>query len=284
MAADHRPQLLGDERPHVRSIPAFFINRTQDGQRRTAMLAELHKARLAAERVRGIDGLAVPSDLRPYFFDGDRLVSRLSAGEVGCYASHLAVAKLIYERQLDFGLVLEDDAILPADLASTISEVLDKVAWGWDFIQLGSDPRHAVKPIAALANNRALVQYSRLPAGAIAYLISADGARKFLAPFKRQWPVDTDFRQPWMFDWRAYGVAPKLIDHNSTLASAVLERGERSRLRRGFKLPSTHNPTGNPLHTPEGAFFNLRRLGVRWWSWCTLQNAMRRLGLAHHRP
>jgi hypothetical protein len=120
-------------------LPAFYINRDCDDDRRAAVELELCNADLAAERICGVDGLSVPPDLRKYFFDADRLVSRLRPGEVGCYASHLKALSLIVERELEYALVLEDDARLPRDLTQTIKTILTTLPKEWDFVHLCGD-------------------------------------------------------------------------------------------------------------------------------------------------
>ena len=277
---DCKPQLAADAAPDVRWpswLPVFFINRDCDGERRQRIEGELAKAHLAGERVKAADGLAVDPGLRPYFFNGDRLASKLSPGEVGCYASHLSISQLILQRGVDHALVLEDDAVLPANLGAIMLDLLDKLPWDWDLVHLCQDPTHAIKPVARLMQSRLLVRYSRVPPSTVGYLIRRSGAKKFLAPGLRLWPVDTDLRQPWQFEMSVYGVAPKVIAHADDLHSAVLAFGERSRLRRGMRRPAANYPVGNPLHTSHGAFYNFRTLGPLWWAHCWWQNTLRRL-------
>ena len=42
--------------------------------------------------------------------------SRLSPGEVGCYASHLLAYEIIMKRDLKHAIILEDDIIIDRDL------------------------------------------------------------------------------------------------------------------------------------------------------------------------
>src|SRR5262245_54308049 len=97
-------------------VPVFYINRVADTERPSAITRYLRLARLPAERISGIEGAAVPGHFRHMFFTGQRLHSALRPGEIGCYASHLTVMRLIVERGLPYALVLEDDAVLPVDL------------------------------------------------------------------------------------------------------------------------------------------------------------------------
>ncbi len=244
------------------------------------MERELFAARMPAERVAAVEGMSVPPELADYFRVKQDGAPSLSPGEVGCYASHLKVARRVLDEGLDYALVLEDDAILPVTLRGDLDEILSSVPHGWDIVHLSNNPTRAFRPLKEMRGHRKIVSYSRVPAGAIGYLISSRGAEKLLAPRVCTWPIDTDFRQPWEFGLSIYGVVPKLIAHNDALKSVLLEYGERSRRRRGIRRPTLRHPLGNPLHTPQGAWFNIRSLGPSWWALCLLQNIGGRLARA----
>lgn len=257
----------------------FYINRDCDDDRCQALEDELVKAGITAERIGGVDGLNVPASLRPYFFSGDVLHGTLRPGEVGCYASHLLAMQTIAERDLSFAIVLEDDAVLPPDFQSSVAEVLSALPPSWDIVLLYGTPTRAVKPVATLgAQLGKLVRYSRVPSGAVAYLINPRGARKLLARRKIDWPIDTDFRRPWAFGLEIFGVLPQLVSHSAELSSAIQKLGGRARRRRGVPRPKPGNWTGNPLHSPIGIYYNIEKLGLRWWLSCLVQNASARIG------
>ncbi len=258
----------------------FYINRDRDKGRRECIEWYLREAGIDVERINAMEGLDLPGSLVHFFYDGDTQSSRLSLAEVGCYASHLMAASIVVDRGLEHALVLEDDAEFSPDLAQSLENILASLPAGWDLVHLSGDPSsHATKPVARLEQSRTLVRYSRVPRGTVAYLISRTGAKKFLTPSQRVWPVDTDLRQPWRFGLQIYGVVPAVVDHSGRFASSIAKgaKDERSRLRRGLPLPSRHCWTGNPLHTPLGLYFNLGTLGPLWWARCWLQNAHRRI-------
>ncbi|CAN1725077.1 glycosyl transferase, family 25 [Hyphomicrobium sp. 1Nfss2.1] len=258
------------------SIPTFFINRDCDEDRRGSVCAHLSGANMTAERIPGVEGLNVPGQFREFFFEGPALHSKLKPGEVGCYASHLVAMQRMLDQDLEYALILEDDAILPTDAAEIVRGVIASMPKGWDLVHLCKDSNRAVKIISALDGDRKLVRYSRVPETTTGYLVSRSGARKFLKPMKRYWPIDTDFRQPWRFGLDIYGVTPCFIKPEG-FASAIHLMGNHSRLRRGLPLPSRYCWTGNPLHTPSGVLFNLRTLGPLTWGRCALRNGTRRI-------
>lgn len=263
----------GDDFP----LPTFYINRDCDNERRASIEQQLKGASIVPHRITGVDALAVPDELRDYFFEGDKLISPLNPGEVGCYASHLRALATIIERDLDYGLVLEDDALVPTNMKEIARDLFAHLPLGWDVVHLCGDARRAVKPITQLADDRMLVRYSRIPSGAFGYLVSRAGAAKLLKPMKRFWPYDTDLRRPWLFNLQVYGVDPKVIKHGGTAASVIIAVGGRSRARRGLPIPSRGAWTGNPLHCPEGVFFNFKTLGPAWWFRCWKKNIASRL-------
>jgi len=256
--------------------PALYINREVDKDRRASIESELSNAGIRGERICGVDGLAVPPAFTGYFFEGDRLHSKLKPGEVGCYASHLKALSVVVERGIAYALILEDDALLTRDLTQTIDNILANVPEDWDMVYLCREPEHVTKPVACLKQSRMLVRYSRVPATTTGYLISRAGAEKFLVPLKRYWPVDTDIRQPWRFKLEIYGVVPSIVSV-AGFDSSIHALGNHSRGRRGIPMPSRHCWTGNPLHTPQGLYFNLKALGPRWWMTCFLRNTHRRV-------
>jgi glycosyl transferase family 25 len=257
----------------------FYINRDCDEARRAFIERNLREAGVDAERIPAVEGLAVPRSQVQFFYDDDTQSSRLNPGEIGCYASHLMAASIVVDRGLEHALILEDDAEFSPEFAQSLENILASLPASWDLVHLSGVPSHATKPVARFEQTGALVRYSRVPSGTVAYLISRTGAKKFLTPSRRYWPVDTDMRQPWRFGFEIYGVVPAVVQHNQRFHSTIAQgpKGERSRLRRGLPKPSRHCWTGNPLHTPQGLYFNLKALGPRWWMKCFLRNAQRRV-------
>lgn len=255
----------------------FYINRESETVRRAVIERSLKDVGLDGEHILAVEGLLVPPRLRPYFFTDGVLHSRLKPGEVGCYATHLTVMQLVVDRNLDSALVLEDDATLPGNVGAVLDTILVNLPSGWDLVHLCKDPCRATKHIKDLRGDLALVRYSRVPATTTGYLISRSGAQKFLRECKRYWPIDTDFRQPWRYGLEVYGLSRKFIYPNDVFASSIHAMGGRSRLRRGLPIPNRYCWTGNPLHSPLGFWFNLRRLGLRGWAACAIDNGARRV-------
>lgn len=245
-------------------IPAFFINLDQHTDRRQFIESQLAAARIRAERIPGIDGNNLPAAFLPYFQHG-----LLSPGEIGCYASHLRAWRTIVERDLPHALVLEDDVQIDKDANQLLSELLRVLPSGWDYVHMDGRSRNrgfAARPLKQLIGNHDLVRYARIPDGAVAYLISYQGAQKLLVPRNRSAPVDTDIRRPWHWGLDLYGVTnPPFRPAN--FPSTIETRGGRSRRHHRDWL-------GSGFRSPQSFAFNLRKLGPYWWVRCLAENAL----------
>lgn len=194
------------------------INLDRDTERMAHMRRELDSAGLLYERFSALRGEALPTDIARYFPVG----VDLSPGEIGCYASHLAIMKQIVrgERSAPL-LVLEDDVGLPPDLGAVLDRLIAALPTRWDIVRLSYPTKLVMRPIAALGAGRHLVRYSRVPTTTGAYLLSGTGARKFLAERPRRAPVDHDLRHVWDWDLDTYGVSPPLIAHEVLGVSSI---------------------------------------------------------------
>jgi glycosyl transferase family 25 len=233
-------------------LPAFYINLDRDVARRAAIERELQQIGLKAERIAGVDGERVPPNLQPFFFENGVRVSRLSSGEVGCYASHLTAMQLILDRALEWALVIEDDVRLHSRLTDIVKAAIACAPSDWDFIKLCRYPPLGGKPIAKLAAGRTLVRYCRIPNSTGGYLVSKAGAKKLLARHPKTIPIDSDMRRPWLSGLEVFGVTPPVTPHDRTLPSSIETRGG------GVKGRYKH--TGRK----QEMLYNYRRLGPLW--------------------
>ena len=203
-------------------MEAFLINLDHSADRLRYMQAQFSRLKLDVERVSAIWGLNVPDWLAPEFED-----TNLTPGEVGCYASHLIACQMIVAQELPYALVLEDDTELSDDFPGICASLLPWHApKGWDCIHLATAYKVAVKRVSGLTNERDLVRFIRQPSGTTAYLISNQGARKWLAPRQRRLPADVDNRQTWP-EGNVYGVYPPLGKPSPQFRSIIEARGAR---------------------------------------------------------
>jgi glycosyl transferase family 25 len=150
------------------------------------------------------------SDAHPY--DPERSIRRwgrhLTASEVGCAASHLAVIKEAGGNQdYDWTLVLEDDVVLDPkfDLRGATLMCDDL---GLDYLRLYA---RLLAPLHTLAwiDQRQLIRFRRSPMGCQAYLISRKGAAQAAARTPRiEYPVDWEMDRFWHNGLANYALYP----------------------------------------------------------------------------
>jgi glycosyl transferase family 25 len=208
----------------------FVINLDRDRERLTHMIAEAARVGLSFERFAAVDGKSLGADLHDQFFSADGPHEpALTAGEIGCYASHLRIHQALAEVG-ECALVLEDDVRLSDDIVDAIEAARDRLA-DWDIIRLSNETKSVVLPVASLPGGRELVRYWTVPNGAGAYLISRTGAIKFLESFERRTlPVDEDLRRPWLCDLDTYGILPPVAEPDVLDFSRIDSMGRDRRL------------------------------------------------------
>jgi len=199
--------------PHI-----IVINLDRDTGRMAHMRAEFDRLSLQYERFAALRGDTLPPALARYFPFG----VQLSPGEIGCYASHLAIMQRLASGELPSPLlVLEDDVGLPPDLPQALEALVGALPASWDIVRLSYHTKLLVRRVAPLGAQRHLVRYSLVPTTTGAYLISPSGARKFLAERPRHLPIDHDLRRVWEWDLDTYGVSPPLIRHEVLDRSSI---------------------------------------------------------------
>jgi glycosyl transferase family 25 len=172
-------------------VRALYINLDRQPGRRASIEAQGARLGLALERIPAVDGRAIPEAERARLVPPDA-DPPLSASEVACTMSHMEAWRSIAASADPWGLVLEDDVFLAADLAAWAGDP------GWippdaEVVRLASSHR----PVRLDASptlergGRALVRLRSPALDLGGYLISARHAAAALAhprPFAR--PVD----------------------------------------------------------------------------------------------
>jgi|CXWL01.1.fsa_nt_gi glycosyl transferase family 25 len=197
------------------------INLDRDTDRLAHMQHQFARIDLSFERFAAINGADIPQPLRGYFQHiEDR--SPLSAGEIGCYASHLQICRSMADGSLPSPLcVLEDDVELPPDFAVTLNLLLERLPANWDIVRLSNDTKRAVMPVDRLGGRFRLVRYTNVPGSTGASLISRTGAEKFLKRQVRTLPVDQDLRRVWAWNLNTFGVTPAPVRRDVLGASTI---------------------------------------------------------------
>jgi len=218
----------------------FVINLDRSSDRWRFMREQADALSLDIERISAIDGLAVPEAMRWEFLGpAGAIHSKLSEGEVGCYAAHLVVHQRIIDADLPHALILEDDSILPNDISQIAGEAVAFCPMNWDIIHLSSVfKERKVIPVSALGAGRHVVRHTRLPANTWGYLVSQAGARKLREPGLRVRPIDMEFRYAWMRGLEIYGVSPAPVRNQEQFATTIDSDGRAKSAPKGQWAPS----------------------------------------------
>lgn len=215
----------------------FVINLDEDRERLDHIDRQLAALGMRYRRFPAYRGHALPDWLRGQFVDaGGTPHSPMTAGEIGCYASHLGVYRTIVEERIAGPImVLEDDAAIGEAFAEVVA-ALDRLPSDWGIVRCSSTPKAAFVPVGNLTPHIEVVQYWRIPMNTTCYLITRTAAERFLAAMsKRTRPLDKDLRRFWEVDLKTYGLVPPPIRARGG-ASSIDSLGERE-ARDGPRFP-----------------------------------------------
>lgn len=265
--------------------PVFLINLDRDPDRLAFMDAALEKLGLEFTRIPAVLGLAMPEWVKPYFLDSaGAIASKLRVGEVGCYASHLVVARRMVDEAIPAALVFEDDLELPADFAALIAETLRLAPAGWDIIRLSNPPKAPYVPVADLPGGCDLALYARVPNNTGASLLSLSGARKLLRPGPRDLQIDEHLRRPWDLGMETYGIVPAPIRSNIFDASTIDAMDQRGLGREGLLEKLARRRVASPGMALQHFSWQIAHLGAIGWLGATFRgladSLSRKLGSA----
>lgn len=238
-------------------IGVAVINLDKDHDRLAHMTQQFERAGVHFERFSAVCGFAVPDALRHCFFDvAGQPTPSLKPGEVGVYASHLALQHQLLERgDIDALVIFEDDCEIAPDFGALLSALSARKA-DFDILRLSNPSKAAWLDQGTLCPGRHLVTYARVPNNMGCYLITREGARKTTA-FQgiRRFAIDEDFRRPWEMELETRGVLPPPVRANIFETSSIDAMGDRALGRESFlaKLKRRHWPS------PAGL--------IRQWRW-----------------
>ncbi|EMI5492228.1 glycosyltransferase family 25 protein [Providencia stuartii] len=100
----------------------FIINLPECTERRMVMQSQLEKTHLSYEIINAVRGTGLSNkEIQSLVYDYPNC--KLTKGEIGCALSHLSVYKIMIEKNISHALVLEDDTIIPVDIADTLNKI-----------------------------------------------------------------------------------------------------------------------------------------------------------------
>jgi glycosyl transferase family 25 len=210
----------------------YVINLARSRDRRAHVESQLAKVGVSYEVIDGVDG-------RELDFDDpeiSRLVDRsvleagiLLPGEIGCALSHIRAYEKVIADGRDVALILEDDVVLPDDLAALVAAAA-RVVHGAEAVLLNSDTSSGAiqvsgKDAVELSSARTLafpLDVDQILSGA-AYLVTREACERMVAGLL---PVRVKADE-WAFRYndrmldRVRCVVPIPVAKSSTFASTM---------------------------------------------------------------
>lgn len=198
------------------------INLARAPERRARMERQFHALGLDVAFVSGVDGTLVDRQvLEAHKSPFARAVRRpLSPTEIACALSHRRALSNIIEGGHPYGVVLEDDAELPADFARWIEDI-ERYPPGWGIIKL-SGFRTYRPPFVKVAEleTRDVLLSPNSSMGLAAYLITARAAIPLIRDLTRFGkPVDHIFGDQYRRGTRIYEIVPFPAGHAQTAST-----------------------------------------------------------------
>lgn len=184
-----------------------YINLDRSPDREVKIRSRLDSAGFTFQKCVGVDGGDLSAE-QLAAYDEERAIKymgrRLYKGEIGCYLSHLKAVRAFLETDSEFGLIVEDDLVVPEGFKSFCLEVCDTARRrypGWQLVNLY---RGAGRPFSNLAELKLGGEVHRFgvahsfPASAVALIWSREGASEFIEKFSTIYaPVD-QITKAWM--------------------------------------------------------------------------------------
>lgn len=204
---------------NLADLTVFVINLDRSVERRQLMAQRLAAMGLRPDFVQAIDGKACTAD-RP------DMLTILTAGEVGCYLSHLKVWQMIVDRNLPVALVLEDDVQLSEDTPHVL-RVLTAWPHRYDMIRLSSLQKPVGILVEDITSSHHLLLPQRNTSGLQGSLVSQAGARRLLNHLSgvMKMPIDTCLYRSEPFGLNAPALCPPVVFEDSRQPSTIGVRG-----------------------------------------------------------
>ena len=218
---------------------AFVINMPSSYERLNAISSQFKKLNFTFEIVPGVD-LKLEPHLKDFYSVQDNIKNfyyPLSDGEIGCFLAHRNVWKRIVENEINYGLVLEDDALVSDDLKNVL-EVIDNLKIDWHIIKL-TETNLKPRRTKNLFNidGYDLVSYYKPPASTCAYVISRSGAELLLSlSIKISRPIDIE-KQWYVFKGlKIFGLKPYTVSQNFKFVSEIDRIKSRKEITSSLKI------------------------------------------------
>ena len=208
--------------------PIFCISLARDVGRRSRMISRLDEIGVNYEIINAVDGRELDLSTLGNQLRQDiayrKYKRHLTAGEIGCYLSHLNLLERIVAENIPAAIVIEDDALLGADFAAVAAAAAD-IPYEWDMIVLHENNKNRPKEILCkIRPSHVVARMKKRTWCTTCYLVSRAGAQKLL---KNYWevyaPVDAVFQSYWNSGIKLYSAYPFVVVQDNSPTN-ILDR------------------------------------------------------------
>ena len=197
--------------------------------------------------VSAVDGQDLSDEEVGHFFRPRLMRPRypfaLGRNEIACFLSHRKCWQLILEKQLDFGLVIEDDVNLDSPELSALIDFNVRNARPSDFVRFPKALHNEQGPEVAREDGMVQIEPLLPGLGMQMQLVGREAARDLLEAtrwFDR--PVDAFVQMQWRHNTRVLSARPKAIsEKGGALGGTTVQNGKRGipdRIRHEFYRPA----------------------------------------------
>ncbi|MDE9545148.1 glycosyltransferase family 25 protein [Xenorhabdus bovienii] len=186
----------------------FIVNLKKHTQRKEKMQNQANKLGLHIEFIEAVYGPEINDEkLKRIAYDYPNC--KLTKGEIGCSLSHLKIYKKIIDDNIEYALILEDDAVLSENITEYIKNIKNSDNIRKPNVYLLSEVISYIKNYNLHSN----IYKSYHACGAHGYIINKKAAKKLLSKLQ---PIKYEADMWWIFRFRnyinVYCIIPHLID------------------------------------------------------------------------
>jgi glycosyl transferase, family 25 len=219
---------MTDGKTTLPSVISLVINLDRSPTRLTKISAQLDFLGLRWHRIAAVDGATLDMD-DPTVLDKPRFHEQHGKpplpGELGCYLSHVKALETLLSSNYEWGLILEDDAVLGDALPSVINTLLEHPQ-AWDLVKLSGMHSGTPVKVKKLSSHRNLCIALTSYTGASCYLVNRRAAKcmsQRLLPMSL--PYDWAYDRGWLLDLKVRIVLPAPCEHSFAMGSELHPKG-----------------------------------------------------------
>jgi glycosyl transferase family 25 len=206
------------------NIAVMVINLDRATDRLARISTQLERLGMAFTRVAAVDGRTLNPTQQAQFdaraFERQRGMT-VWPGEIGCYLSHIEVARRLLAGQASCALVFEDDVLL-GDALPDVLRALVTTASRWDMVKLSAVHSGTPVPVLRLTPSHELCVMLSRCTGSSAYLINRRGAQAYLDHLlPMSMPIDHVMDLGWRLGIKVRMVSPPPCTHDEQIRSTI---------------------------------------------------------------